>query len=324
MGATLPDALADILGRLSLPVIAAPMLRVSGLRLVEACCKAGVIGAFPTANCRSTDELDDWLAQLRSRLSPREAPFCPNLIMRSPTLGADLDRLIAHGVELVITSVGSPEPVVAPLRKAGCLVFADVASLQHAHRAIRAGADGLVLLTAGAGGQTGWANPFAFVRAVRAFFDGPLILSGGLSDGASLRAAQVLGCDLGYMGTRFIATHESAAPEAYKQMLVDSGMDDVILTPAFTGLPTSILRPSVRAAGLDPDTLDRNPDPDVARALYGPEGNGPRRWRDIWSAGHSVSGVQGIPTVDELVRRLALEYTEQSLLPDDRAAARPS
>jgi nitronate monooxygenase len=244
--------------------------------------------------------------------------------MRSPTLGADLDRLIAHGVELVITSVGSPEPVVAPLRKAGCLVFADVASLQHAHRAIRAGADGLVLLTAGAGGQTGWANPFAFVRAVRAFFDGPLILSGGLSDGASLRAAQVLGCDLGYMGTRFIATHESAAPEAYKQMLVDSGMDDVILTPAFTGLPTSILRPSVRAAGLDPDTLDRNPDPDVARALYGPEGNGPRRWRDIWSAGHSVSGVQGIPTVDELVGRLSVEYTEQSLLPYDRAAARPT
>jgi nitronate monooxygenase len=324
IGGTLPDALADILGRLSLPVIAAPMLRVSGLRLVEASCKAGVIGAFPTANCRSTDELDDWLAQLRSRLSPREAPFCPNLIMRSPTLGADLDRLIAHGVELVITSVGSPEPVVAPLRKAGCLVFADVASLQHAHRAIRAGADGLVLLTAGAGGQTGWANPFAFVRAVRAFFDGPLILAGGLSDGVSLRAAQVLGCDLGYMGTRFIATQESAAPEAYKQMLVDSGMDDVILTPAFTGLPTSILRPSVRAAGLDPDALDRNPDPDVARALYGPEGDGPRRWRDIWSAGHSVSGVQGIPTVDELVGRLSLEYTEQSLLPADRAAARPT
>lgn len=322
-GATLPGALADILGRLSLPVIAAPMLRVSGLRLVEACCKAGVIGAFPTANCRSTDELDDWLAQLRSRLSPREAPFCPNLIMRSPTLSADLDRLIAHGVELVITSVGSPEPVVAPLHAAGCLVFADVASLQHAHRAIRAGADGLVLLTAGAGGQTGWANPFAFVRAVRTFFNGPLILAGGLSDGASLRAAQVLGCDLGYMGTRFIATQESAAPAAYKQMLVDSGMDDVILTPAFTGLPTSILGPSIRAAGLDPDALDHNPDPDVARTLYGPEGDGPRRWRDIWSAGHSVSGVLGIPTVEELVGRLSSEYASKRSIPDRLPSTKP-
>ncbi len=317
------DPFAGILGRLSLPVIAAPMLRVSGLPLVEACCKAGVIGAFPTANCRSPNELDDWLGQLRSRLPPRAAPFCPNLIMRSPTLGADLDRVIAHGVEMVITSVGSPEPVVAPLHAAGCLVFADVASVQHARRAIGAGADGLVLLTAGAGGQTGWANPFAFVRAVRTFFDGPLILAGGLSDGASLQAAQVLGCDLGYMGTRFIATQESAAPEAYKQMLVASSMDDVILTPAFTGLPTSILRPSVRAAGLDPEALDRNPDPDVARALYGPEGDGPRRWRDIWSAGHSVSGVLDVPSVEELVSRLSSEYASERSITDRPLTKRP-
>jgi len=320
---SLPDAFRGILDRLSLPVVAAPMLRVSGLPLVEACCKAGVIGAFPTANCRSPNELDDWLGQLRSRLSPRDAPFCPNLIMRSPTLGADLDRLIAHGVEMVITSVGSPGPVVAPLHAAGCLVFADVASVQHARRAIGAGADGLVLLTAGAGGQTGWANPFAFVRAVRTFFDGPLILAGGLSDGASLRAAQVLGCDLGYMGTRFIATEESAATEAYKQMLVDSGMDDVILTPAFTGLPTSILRPSVQAAGLDPEALDRHPDPDVARALFGPEGDGPRRWRDIWSAGHSVSGVLGVPSVEELVGRLSSEYAAERSIPDRPPTTRP-
>ena len=320
---SLPDAFRGILDRLSLPVVAAPMLRVSSLPLVEACCKAGVIGAFPTANCRSPNELDDWLGQLRRRLSPREAPFCPNLIMRSPTLSADLDRLIAHGVEMVITSVGSPEPVVAPLHAAGCLVFADVASVQHARRAIGAGADGLVLLTAGAGGQTGWANPFAFVRAVRTFFNGPLILAGGLSDGVSLQAARVLGCDLGYMGTRFIATLESAAPQAYKQMLVDSGMDDVILTPAFTGLPTSILRPSVQAAGLDTEALDRHPDPDVARALFGPEGDGPRRWRDIWSAGHSVSGVLGVPSVEELVGRLSSEYAAERSIPDCPPTTRP-
>ena len=309
-GSIVPEAFAGILSRLSLPVIAAPMLRVSGLQLVEACCKAGVIGAFPTANCRSTEELDDWLGQLRSRLSPAAAPFCPNLIMRSPTLRADLDRVVAHGVEMVITSVGSPEPVIAPLRAVGCLVFADVASVQHARRAIEAGADGLVLLTAGAGGQTGWANPFAFVRAVRAFFKGPLVLAGGISDGCALHSSRVLGCDLGYMGTSFIATRESAAQESYKQMLVDSGMDDVILTPAFTGLPTSILRPSVRAAGIDPDKLSLDPEPHAARALYGPEGSGPRRWRDIWSAGHSVSGVVDIPRGQELVSRICDEYAE--------------
>jgi nitronate monooxygenase len=293
-------------------MIVAPMLRVSGLELVEASCRSGVIGAFPTANCRSTTELDEWLKHLRSHLDRGGAPFCPNLIMRSKTLGADLDCRHRHGVEIVITSVGSPKPVVAALHEIDAIVLSDVASIQHARSAIAAGADGLVLLSAGAGGQTGWANPFAFVRAVRAFFDGPIVLAGGVSDGTSLRAAQVLGCNLAYMGTRFIATRESAADPSYKAMLVASSMDDIVLTAQFTGLPTSILRPSVVSAGLDPDTLVDPIEPEEARKIYGADGDGPRRWRDIWSAGHSVSGVGDIPTVQQLIDRLHLEYSAAS------------
>lgn len=193
---TLPTHLAQ---RLRLPLIAAPMLHVSGPDLVIAACRSGVIGAFPTLNARGPDGLDQWLTRIVAELkdSPRPAaPWCPNLIVhRDPAaLRSDVDCVIRHGAQMVITSVGSPAPVIAPLHDAGCLVFADVATLRHAHKAVEAGADGLILLTAGAGGQTGWLNGFAFVRAVRAFFDGPLVLAGGVSDGASLLAAQALGC----------------------------------------------------------------------------------------------------------------------------------
>jgi nitronate monooxygenase len=198
--------------------------------------------------------------------------------------------------------------VVAPLHAIGCKVFADVASLAHAHKAAAAGVDGLVLLTAGAGGQTGWANPFAFVRAVRRFFDGPLVLAGGVADGQVLWAAKVLGCDLAYMGTRFIATQESLAAPAYKQALVDAEFDDVMTTKAFTGLATNMLRSSIIAAGLDPDRLNEMVTPGDTREIFGASAPGPRRWTDIWSAGHSVSGVTDTPPVAELVERLAGEY----------------
>lgn len=273
-----PNRLPDrISRRLRLPLISAPMLAVSGVELVVAACRNGVIGAFPTVNARSTGQLDQWLTEIDTRLfaAPEEAaPCCPNLIMRSPRLAEDLACLVAHRVELVITSVGSPAPAVAALHAIGCLVLADVATLEHARKAIAAGADGLVLLTAGAGGQTGWLNPFAFVRALRAEYDGPLVLAGGISDGVALRAAQVLGCDLGYMGTRFIATRESLAAEAYKQMLVDSSIDDVMLTRAFTGLPTSMLLPSIRRAGLDPATLDETVTPNSAAQMFGGASHG--------------------------------------------------
>lgn len=309
----LPD---HITRRLRLPLIAAPMLRVSGIDLVVAACRNGVIGAFPTANARSTGQLDEWLGEIANRLfaAPEEAaPWCPNLIMRSPRLAEDLACLKRHRVELVITSVGSPAPVVGPLHDIGCLVLADVATLAHARKAIAAGADGLVLLSAGAGGQTGWLNGMAFVRALRQEYDGPLVLAGGISDGVALRAAQVLGCDLAYMGTRFIATRESLAPDAYRQMLVDSSLDDVLLTRAFTGLPTSMLAPSIRAQGLDPARLDEAVTPQTAAQMFGggshgAAAEGPKRWSDIWSAGHSVSGVRAVQTVEQLVGQVEQEY----------------
>ena len=302
---SLPQSLAR---RLSLPLIAAPMFTVSDPRLVIAACRAGVIGAFPTANCRTPEELDGWLARLRAELGPDDAPFCANLVIRRPDLREHLERLCAHRVEMVITSVGSPAAVVGPLHDAGALVFADVASVAHARKALAAGVDGLVLLTAGAGGQTGHLNGFAFARAVRGFFDGPVVLAGGLADGVALRAAVTLGCDLGYMGTRFIATEESPAPATYKQMLIESSMDDVLLTSAFTGLPTSMLRPSLAAAGLDPDAIPEELGRATAAQVLGGAAAPPTRWRDLWSAGHSVSGVDAVLPVAQLVARIAAEF----------------
>ena len=298
----------SITARLRLPLVAAPMFQVSGPELVLAACRAGVVGAFPAANCRSLPELDGWLARFDDELTGADAPPCPNVIVRHADVMAHVECICNHRVEMVITSVGSPAPVVAPLHDAGVMVLADVASVHHARRAVDAGADGLVLLTAGAGGQTGWANGFAFARAVRSFFAGPIVLAGGVADGHALLAARVLGCDLAYMGTRFIATAESMAAPGYKEMLVASELDDVLLTSAMSGLPSSILRPSLVAAGLDPDDLPDGMAADTASALYGSGVRGPRRWRDIWSAGHSVSGVHDVPTVATLVERVAAEY----------------
>ena len=317
------DLLARFQGRLSLPLIAAPMFLVSGVELVAAACRNGVIGSFPTVNCRSPEQLDGWLNDIEDRLRLHSdatgkpaAPVCPNLIVHrsNARLDADLQVLLRHRPELVITSVGSPAPVLAALHDAGALVFADVASIRHAERAVASGADGLVLLTAGAGGQTGWLNPFAFVRAVRAFFDGPIVLAGGIGDGHALRAAQALGCDLAYMGTRFIATAESMADPRYKAMLVASSADDILLTTAFTGLQTNMLRPSIAAAGLDPENLPQRGAIDIGKDIdIGARENRPARWRDIWSAGHSTSGVSAVLSVDDLVAKTLAEY---------RAAAR--
>lgn len=313
----------DLSTRLSLPLIAAPMFLVSGVELVVAACVEGVIGSFPTANACTIEELDAWLAQMHRRVGEAEqgagrrlAPICPNLIVHRSNvrLADDLAVLLRHRVELVIASVGSPEAVVGPLHDVGCRVFTDVASMRHAEKAIAAGSDGLVLLTAGAGGQTGWANPFAFVRAVRAMWDGPLVLAGGIADGHALRAAEVLGCDLAYMGTKFIATRESMAKDAYKDMLVSSRLDDVLLTRAFTGLETNMLRPSIVAAGADPDNLPVRGGIDVAKDIDrgAREKGGARRWKDIWSAGHSVSGVADIPPVAGLIARTRQEYRAAS------------
>jgi len=200
--------------RLRLPLIAAPMLSVSGPDLAIAACKAGVIGSFPLANARSIEGVDAWLKQIETALAEAAektpdrvpAPFAPNLIIKRAEMRAELAALVKHRVEMVITSVGSPVEAIGPLHDVGSIVFADVATIHHAEKAIASGVDGLILLTAGAGGQTGWLNPLAFVRATRAMFDGPIVLAGGISDGAALWAAEILGCDLAYMGTKFIAT----------------------------------------------------------------------------------------------------------------------
>jgi nitronate monooxygenase len=306
----------SIASRLRLPLIAAPMLRVSGPDLVSAACRSGVIGAFPTVNARTTEGLDAWLTRIEeecARVEGPTAPVCPNIIMRSDPaqLAEDLGVLIRHEVPMVIASVGSPERIIGPLHDVGCRVFTDVASVRHAEKALEVGADGLVLLSAGAGGQTGWVNGLSFVRAIRAFYDGPLVLSGGISDGAALWAAQALGCDLGMMGTRFIATPESMAVDGYKAMLVDSRLDDVMLTRAFTGLDTNMLRPSVVNAGLNPKEIEGPISVERSRALLDAkfkEAPQPRRWVDVWSAGHTVSAVGAVTPVAELVAQIEREY----------------
>jgi nitronate monooxygenase len=303
-----------IASRLRLPLIAAPMLHVSGPDLVVAACGAGVIGAFPTLNPRLLGEaggLDGWLTDIKARLADvpgSPAPVCPNLVMRNDDLSAHVDALVRHGVEMVITSVGSPKPILPRLHDAGIFVLADVATVEHARKAVDAGVDGLVLLTGGAGGQTGWMNPFAYVRAVRQMFDGPIVLAGGISDGVALRAARTLGCDLAYMGTRFIATRESLAGDDYRRTLVEASMDDIVLTKAFSGLWANFLRQTIVAAGLDPDNLDEAVSKARAKAEHGPGGGGPRRWTGLQSAGHSVSGVQAVQDVTELVAQTEREY----------------
>ncbi|MCX4094450.1 NAD(P)H-dependent flavin oxidoreductase [Nocardia sp. alder85J] len=292
----LPDSLAT---RLTIPAVAAPMTSVSGPDLVIAACRSGVIGSFPTHNAATTGELDAWLHRIRAAGAP--APAAPNLVVHKTNdrLHADLDCLVRHGVELVITSVGSPAPVIEPLHAIGCRVFADVSGMVHVRRALDAGVDGLVLLTAGAGGQTGWANPFAFVRAVRRLYDGPVVLAGGISDGASMLAAQVLGADLVYLGTRFIATTESEAGEDYRSALVEATLDDVRLSTRVGGIPASLLAAWLaREEATDPE-----------------EGTGFRqdrllRNRTAWSAGHSVAGVDEVTTVAALVATLTKQYEQ--------------
>lgn len=299
----LPEALAK---RLAIPAIAAPMTSVSGPDLVIAACLNGVIGSFPTHNAPSVSVLDDWMHRFSACIDTADdanpiAPVAPNLVVHrtNSRLEADLECLIQHRVELVITSVGSPKPVVEPLHDIGCRVFADVSSMAHVARALDAGVDGLVLLTAGAGGQTGWANPFAFVRSARAQFDGPLILAGGISDGASILAAQILGADLVYLGTRFIATFESMANDDYRTALVESTIDDVQLSTRVGGIPASLLtrwlEQQAETSAATPEGFQQD------RLLHN---------RAAWSAGHSVSGVDAVTSVADLIDTIAYQYKQ--------------
>lgn len=293
-------------GRLKLPVIAAPMFLVSGPDLVVASCQAGVVGTFPALNQRTTEGFDDWLTQIESRLSPKDAPYGVNLIVHNtnPRLEADLKVCEAHKVPVVITSLGALADLVDRVHAYGGLVFHDVTTLRHAQKAAEAGVDGLILVCAGAGGHAGVINPFAMVPEVRAFFDGTIILAGCISDGQGVAAAETMGADLAYLGTRFISVRESMAPAEYKAMLCDSAAADIVYTPAISGVPASFLRQSLINAGLDPKNMPTKKDINMGEELDSES----KAWKNIWSAGQGVGSIADVPTTAELVDRLAREY----------------
>lgn len=292
---------------LRLPVICSPMFIVSNPEMVIAQCISGVVGSFPALNARPQEQLDDWLLRITSALAdvPDAAPFAVNLIVRpgNERLQADLDACVRHRVPIIITSLGAPTDIVRQVHAYGGRVFHDVTSVRHAKRALQAGVDGLILVCAGAGGHAGALSPFALLSEVRAFYTGTVILAGAISDGRAILAAQVLGADFVYMGTRFIATQESAAVQGYKDMLVGATAADIVYTPHFSGIPANYLKPSLVAAGLDPDNLPVI-DPAAVRAA----GDRHKRWKDIWGAGQGVGSINDLPSTAELVDRLALEY----------------
>ncbi|MBI3992960.1 MAG: nitronate monooxygenase [Candidatus Lambdaproteobacteria bacterium] len=287
------------------------MFIVSGIELVVACCEAGVLGTFPTLNARSTDELGRWLERIAGRLAEFDrahpqapaAPFGVNLIMRSERLQADLEQVVAHQVPVVIPSVGNPAPVVERVHAYGGLVFADVATVHHARRAASAGLDGLILLCAGAGGNTGWLNPFAFVAAVREFYAGPLVVAGSIANGRAVRAVETLGADYAYVGSRFIPTRESSASDKYRELMLRSDADDVILTTAITGIPSNMLRGSLEDAGFFAGQTPRK-NPFYFDRTYTTRS----AWKDVWSAGHAVGESKAVASVQEVVGELLREY----------------
>jgi len=303
-------------GRLRLPVIGAPMFIVSGPELVIEQCKAGVLGAFPALNARPQEELDRWLTRIETGLAEHArvnpgatvAPFAVNLIVNpaNKRLEADVEVVARHKVPVVITSLSSPRSVVDRVHGYGGIVLHDVVKVRHAQKALEGGVDGLILVCAGAGGHAGTLSPFALVNEVRRFFAGPLVLSGVITNGAGILAAQAIGCDLAYMGTRFIATRESAAIDRYKQMILDSSAADIVYTPLFSGVHGSYLGPSIRAAGLDPDNL---PAPGAQTGYRGRDDR-PKTWKDIWGAGQGVGSIDDVPAVSDLVDRLEREYRE--------------
>jgi nitronate monooxygenase len=290
-----------LLSRLKVPLVAAPMFRVSGPDLVIAAARAGAIGAFPTLNARTPDELDAWLARIAHETDGAPGVPAANLILHpsNPRRDEDLRAVARHRVPVVIASVGAPDPVIGPVHGHGGVVLADVATVRHARRAAAAGVDGLVLLTGGAGGNTGWLNPFAFVAEVRTFFDGIVAVAGSLTEGRQLHALQVAGADLGYVGTPFLATHESLADDAYKAGVVAAGADDIVVTDAVTGIPASFVRGRLQELGY----VDARGVP-VAKGTLDIAG-----WKPgAWSAGQGAGGVRDVCGAAERVERFRAQY----------------
>jgi len=289
---------------LRLPVIAAPMFLISGPDLVIAATRAGIVGAFPTPNARTIDQLDDWMTRIRAGVGDR--PWCANLVTHSSNarLPADLEMVARHKPPLVVTALGSPRPAIEVVQGYGGKVLADVTTIKLAQKALLAGADGLACICAGAGGHTGGLNPFAFVRAVREFHAGPLVVGGGISDGWGVAGAIAAGADAVYMGTSFIAAAESLAPPAYKDMVTGASVEDLVVSAGITGTPASWLIPSLRANGLDPANMPDAPD----RAYDSGQSFKGKRWADVWSAGQGVGAVRAVEPVAGIVDRLARDY----------------
>jgi len=310
---SLPPVLRD---RLRIPVVASPLFIISNPDLVIAQCKAGVVGSFPALNARPAEELGKWLARINEELDRHNqanpdrpaAPYAVNQIVHKSNnrLEHDLEMCVKYKVPIVITSLGARADVNEAIHSYGGITLHDIINNKFAKKAIEKGADGLIAVAAGAGGHAGTQSPFALIQEIREWFDGPLLLSGSIACGSSILAAQAMGADLGYIGSAFIATQEANADERYKQCIVDCGADDIVYSNLFTGVHGNYLRPSIVAAGLDPDKL---PESDPSKMDFGSGGNtDAKAWKTIWGCGQGIGAVKSITTAGELVDRLEREY----------------
>ena len=309
----LPSILAE---RLRIPVIGSPLFIISGPELVIAQCKAGIVGSFPALNARPASQLDEWLAQITEELADWDrknpdrpsAPFAMNQIVHKTNdrLEHDVEMAVKYKVPVTITSLGAREDVNKAIHSYGGVVLHDVINDRFARKAVEKGADGLIPVAAGAGGHAGHLSPFALIQELREWFDGPIALSGSIANGAAILGAQAMGADLAYIGSAFIATKEANAVQGYKDMIVASSGDDIVYSNLFTGVHGNYLRPSIEAAGLDPDNL---PESDPSKMSFGSGGNQKAKaWKDIWGCGQGIGAIKEIPSAGEMIDRLAAEY----------------
>ncbi|HAB02073.1 MAG TPA: 2-nitropropane dioxygenase [Pseudomonas sp.] len=299
---------ASLEQRLRLPIVAAPMFLISNPQMVLSCCASGVVGSFPALNQRDSAGFRAWLEEIEAGLAALKtpAPYAVNLIVHpsNPRLQADLALCVAHRVPIVITSLGAVKEVVDAVHGYGGLVFHDVTTRRHAEKAAQAGVDGLIAVAAGAGGHAGTCSPFALAAEIRQFFDKTLLLAGCINHGHEVLAAQLLGADLAYMGTRLIATQESQAQDGYKQMLLSAQAADIIHTPAVSGIPANFLRPSLEQAGYDMASLESGHE----QGKLKPIDDEAKAWKTVWSAGQGVGDIHDLPSVARLIERLHNEY----------------
>ena len=310
-------SIPSILENLAVPVIGAPLFIVSGKELVLEQCKAGIVGSFPALNARGEGEFERWLQFLNEELdkynqaNPDQpaAPYAVNQIVHGSNtrLAQDLELCVKHEVPMMITSLGAKVEVNEAAHSYGGIVFHDVINQRFAHKAIEKGADGLICVATGAGGHAGTQSPFALIQETREWFDGPIALSGCIANGNSVLAAQALGADFAYIGSAFIATQEANAVDGYKQMIVDSVADDIVYSNYFTGVSGNYLKPSIAAAGMDPENL---PEGDISTMKFGESDTSSKAWKDIWGCGQGIGAVEAVQTVSESVKQITAEYNE--------------